>query len=120
MAKATSRAPGPRIRKSQDSSKADKPKAKTGFLRRGLSKIATLGIFKPLRWVLAYVIRFLRWITPSYFINSWREVKQVTWPNRRETWRLTAAVFVFATVFGILVAVVDKGLDEIFKKLILK
>lgn len=64
--------------------------------------------------------KFFRFITPNYFINSWREVRQVTWPSRRETWRLTGAVFVFAIVFGALVAIVDKGLDEVFKKVVLK
>lgn len=64
--------------------------------------------------------RFLRFLVPRYFINSWREVRQVVWPNRKETWRLTLAVFVFATVFGALVAGVDKGLDEIFKHVVLK
>jgi preprotein translocase subunit SecE len=66
------------------------------------------------------VAKVLRWLLPRYFINSWREVRQVTWPNRRETWRLTGAVFIFALVFGALVAIVDKGIDEIFKKLVLK
>jgi preprotein translocase SecE subunit len=62
----------------------------------------------------------LKWLVPKYFVNSWREVKQVTWPNRKETWRLTTAVFIFAIVFGALVAGVDKGLDAIFKHVILK
>ena len=66
------------------------------------------------------VAKVLGWIVPKYFVNSWREVKQVTWPSRRETWRLTGAVFIFAIVFGAMVAVVDKGLDEVFKKLVLK
>lgn len=66
------------------------------------------------------IIRFLRFITPNYFINSWREVRLVTWPTRRETWRLTFAVFIFALVFGAMVAGVDKVLDILFKKLILK
>ncbi len=66
------------------------------------------------------VLRSLRWIIPTYLVNSWREVRQVAWPNRRETWRLTLAVFIFAVVFGSLVAGVDKGLDLLFKKVILK
>jgi preprotein translocase SecE subunit len=66
------------------------------------------------------IIKVLKWLVPKYFVNSWREVRQVSWPNRRETWRLTAAVFVFATVFGAMVAVVDKGLDALFKHVILK
>lgn len=73
-------------------------------------------IFQPLRPVL----RPFRWLMPVYFVNSWREVRQVTWPNRRETWRLTLAVFIFAVVFGLLVAGVDWILDQIFKKAILK
>jgi preprotein translocase SecE subunit len=60
------------------------------------------------------------WLMPKYFINSWREVREVTWPTRKETWRLTLAVFVFAIVFGALVAGVDKGLDVLFKKLVLR
>jgi len=53
-------------------------------------------------------------------VNAWREVRQVTWPSRRETWRLTGAVFIFAIVFGALVYGVDTGLDALFKKVILK
>ena len=73
-------------------------------------------IFRPLKPLL----RPLRLLVPTYFINSWREVRQVSWPNRRETWRLTLAVFIFAIIFGAIVAAVDKGLDELFKKVILK
>ena len=65
--------------------------------------------------------RFLgkrRHIIPSYFRNSWRELKQVTWPDRKQTAQLTFAVFVFAMVFGILVAVTDYGLDRIFMNFI--
>jgi preprotein translocase SecE subunit len=67
-----------------------------------------------------FILKILRWIVPNYFVNSWREVRLVTWPTRRETWRLTSAVFIFAIVFGALVSGVDKILDEIFKKVILK
>jgi preprotein translocase SecE subunit len=71
---------------------------------------------KPLRKVK----KILSWLVPKYFVNSWRELRQVVWPNRRETWRLTLAVFIFAIIFGALVAGVDKALDELFKKLVLK
>jgi preprotein translocase SecE subunit len=66
------------------------------------------------------LLKILRWIVPNYFINSWREVRLVTWPSRSETWRLTSAVFVFAVVFGALVSGVDKILDLLFKNVILK
>ena len=64
--------------------------------------------------------RLFKWLLPSYFVNSWREVRQVTWPSRKETIRLTSAVFIFAIVFGAIIASVDKGLDELFRKLVLK
>ncbi len=66
------------------------------------------------------IIWFLKLLVPKYFVNAWREVRQVTWPSGRETRRLTLAVFIFATVFGLAVAIVDKGLDEFFKKVVLK
>ncbi len=55
----------------------------------------------------------------NYFINSWREVRQVTWPNAKETTKLTIAVFVFAIIFSGLVAILDYGLDKIFQRLLL-
>ncbi len=66
------------------------------------------------------VLNKRRRFIPRYFRESWAEVRLVTWPSRRESWRLTGAVFVFAIIFGLAVAVVDKGLDAAFKHLILK
>jgi len=61
-----------------------------------------------------------RFLTPKYFRNSWAELRQVTWPDRRQTVRLTFAVIAFATVFGIAIAIVDFGLDKLFRELLLK
>lgn len=57
---------------------------------------------------------------PSYFRNSWNELRQVAWPSRRETWKLTLAVFTFAIIFGLLIAVTDFALDKLFRKVLLK
>lgn len=59
-------------------------------------------------------------IVPRYLRNAWRELRFVTWPNRKETLRLTSAVIVFSIVFGVLIAITDYGLDKVFKKVILK
>ena len=59
-------------------------------------------------------------VFPTYFRNSWRELRQVKWPNRTESRQLTFAVLVFAVVFGGLVAIVDYGLDKVFKQVLLK
>lgn len=80
-------------------------------------KVKTPKFLQPVTRVIRKV---LGWLVPRYFINAWRELRRVTWPSRRETWRLTGAVFIFALVFGTVVYFVDKGLDEIFKKVILK
>lgn len=81
---------------------------------RALGKqIAKLGRFRVFRWI-GYVL------LPPYIRNSWRELRQVTWPNRRETFRLTYAVIIFSTIFGVIVFGVDLVLDKIFKELIIK
>lgn len=59
-------------------------------------------------------------LVPPYFRNSWRELRLVTWLKPRESFRLTYAVIVFATIFGVAVAVLDYGLDKIFKQVLLK
>lgn len=52
--------------------------------------------------------------------NSWRELRTVTWPAPKESFRLTGAVIVFAIIFGAFIALVDYGLDKVFKQILLK
>lgn len=135
MAEAKSSRKGPRIRRSAPTVRerqvaaAKKEERQPSRTRRVGTKAVSpfkkirLTERKPVRGmarVFRPVKRVLAWIAPKYLVNSWREVRQVVWPSRRETWRLTLAVFIFAIVFGALVAGVDKGLDEIFKKVVLK
>lgn len=66
--------------------------------------------------------RFLnkrRYIIPGFLRNAWAEVRQVTWPGRRETAKLTLAVITFALVFGTMIWVVDYGIEKLFRELIL-
>ncbi len=60
-----------------------------------------------------------RRFTPKFFREAWAELRQVTWPNRGETVKLTFAVFMFAIVLSALIGVVDYGLDKLFKALLL-
>jgi len=75
--------------------------------------LAKVGHKQPFRF-----IGHMLWL--AYFRNSWKELRQVTWPSRRESWQLTSAVIIFATIFGILIAIVDFGLDKLFKQVLLK
>jgi preprotein translocase SecE subunit len=61
-----------------------------------------------------------RILLPHYFRSSWQELKLVAWPKRREARQLTFAVLAFAIVFGGVVALVDFGLDKLFKGILLK
>jgi len=84
------------------------------FVGRGLRKAGQkLGKYKFFR-----VLGRILW--PYYFRNSWAELRQVTWPNGRLTRQLTIAVLLFALVFGIIVALLDIGLDKLFKEVLLK
>jgi preprotein translocase subunit SecE len=58
-------------------------------------------------------------IFPKFLRNAWAEIKQVTWPSRKETARLTVAVLIFSIIFGAFVAALDFGLDRLFKEVIL-
>lgn len=75
-----------------------------------------------LRWFFNLPpVRFLGKITGvSYVRSSWKELKQVTWPTRREGLRLTSAVIIFSVIFGALIAIVDYGLDKLFRQVLLK
>lgn len=136
MAKVNPTGKRPRIRKSAPTVRerqeaaiakveSPKPKRVRGLASKVVSPVKKLRLSqrKPVKLAakpLRPIKKGLSWIVPRYFINAWREVRQVVWPSRRETWRLTLAVFIFALVFGAMVAGVDKGLDELFKKLVLK
>lgn len=91
---------------------------------RGLTRV-----FRPFSFLLVpFKTRPMRFIGNilatvlllRYFRNSWRELRQVNWPNRKQTAQLTLAVFIFAIFFGLLIALTDYGLDKVFKKLIIK
>jgi preprotein translocase SecE subunit len=86
-------------------------------------------IFVPFRFVLKpFKSRPMRFIGKllnkilliNYFKTSWHELRQVTWPGRKETLQLTFAVFIFAIGFGLMIAVVDYGLSKLFQEVLLK
>ncbi|PIZ61783.1 preprotein translocase subunit SecE [Candidatus Saccharibacteria bacterium CG_4_10_14_0_2_um_filter_52_9] len=80
-------------------------------------KVVGFKPFRPLRKPFKLIGRIL---FPRYFRQSWKELRQVHWPSRRESLRLTFAVLVFAFVFGVIIAVVDYGLDKLFRNVLLK
>lgn len=51
--------------------------------------------------------------------ESWSETKRVVWPERKETWMVTAYVFAFVVVMSIFLWVVDKSLEWVLYDLVL-
>lgn len=102
----------------------DKPK-RTSSVKTFIGKILK-PIFRPIGKLLRRIgrlkpIKFVgKIIFPEYFRSSWRELKLVRWPNWKQSRQLTFAVLVFAVIFGVTIAVVDYGLDKIFRNLLLK
>jgi len=74
-------------------------------------------IWKVIKWIakILSIILFIRFVASAF-----KEVKEVTWPNLKQTTRLTWAVLVFGVVFAAFIAVIDYGLDKLFKAIILK
>lgn len=96
---------------------------------QGRLKSLAKAVFQPLRFLLwpfklKFVAKPLRLLGlvlwPRYFRNSFKELRQVKWPDRRQTWRLTFAVLVFALVFGFLVTITDYGLDKVIRRIVLR
>src|SRR5687767_2103471 len=58
---------------------------------KGVGKLGKYKVFRIIGLILA----------PPYFRNSWKELRQVTWTKRRESFRLTFAVITFAVIFGV-------------------
>ncbi|NMM10541.1 MAG: preprotein translocase subunit SecE [Polaromonas sp.] len=55
----------------------------------------------------------------SFGRDSWREVKKVVWPSRKETMQMTAYVFAFVVVMALFLWLTDKTLEWVFYDLIL-
>ncbi|UST54019.1 preprotein translocase subunit SecE [Comamonadaceae bacterium OTU4NAUVB1] len=51
--------------------------------------------------------------------DSWREVKKVVWPARKEAMQMTAYVFAFVAIMSIFLWATDKTLEWVFFDLIL-
>ena len=51
--------------------------------------------------------------------DSWREVRKVVWPSRKEAIQMTAYVFAFVAIMSIFLWATDKTLEWVFFDLIL-
>ncbi len=54
-----------------------------------------------------------------YFRDSWRELRQVRWTNRRATWALTLAVILFSLFFAVFIMLFDWLFNYLIQEVIL-
>ena len=54
----------------------------------------------------------------EYLVGSWRELRLVRWPNRKQTWAMTLAVILFSLGLGLLIFLLDALFTLVFKKFI--
>ena len=53
-----------------------------------------------------------------YVRDSWRELRQVRWPNRKTTWKMVLAVFVYTVLFSAFLVLLGILFDFLFNKLL--
>lgn len=117
-----------RERAEKESLKKSTPKKTTAVkakIHRPLSKLRRLGAkeYHPIKTpdnktgrVLGKRVRFV----PKFVRESWAELKQVTWPTKREATSKTIAVIGFAIVFAIFVQLLDFIFSKVVKEIILR
>ncbi len=71
---------------------------------------------KPLKEVFILARPFVA--LGRYLRDSWREIRQVRWPNRKATWKMTFAVFIYCAIFMVFILVLDALFTFIFNLLL--
>lgn len=71
---------------------------------------------KPLRQVFILARPFVT--IGRYLRDSWHELRQVRWPNRAATWKMTLAVLVYCVIFIIFITLLDSLFTFIFNLLL--
>ena len=61
---------------------------------------------------LVYLGRYLR--------DSWRELRQVRWPNRKATWKMVVAVLVYTALFVLFISLLDLFFTWLFNMILSK
>lgn len=54
-----------------------------------------------------------------YFVDSWAELRKVTWPSRKESLKLTFAVIVFTAIFTAFMSIADIGISKVVERILL-
>ncbi len=53
-----------------------------------------------------------------YIRESWSEIRQVRWPNRKATWKMVVAVLAYTAIFVVLISLLDLFFRWLFSLII--
>ena len=88
-------------------------------LSKSLSKEVHLPINLPDNKVGKALTKKRRLPLARYFSESWKELRKVTWPSRKESLKLTLAVILFTAVFTLFLAVADIGISNVVERVLI-
>ena len=55
-----------------------------------------------------------------YIRDSWRELRQVRWPNRKATWKMVLAVLIYTALFVMIISLLDMFFTWLFSLILSK
>lgn len=55
-----------------------------------------------------------------YLRDSWRELRQVRWPNRKTTWKMVLAVLIYTALFVVIISLLDLFFTWLFSLILSK
>ena len=55
-----------------------------------------------------------------YIRDSWKELRQVRWPNRKATWKMVLAVLAYTAIFVIFISLLDMFFTWLFNIILAK
>ena len=53
-----------------------------------------------------------------YLRDSWHEIRQVRWPNRKATWKMVLAVLIYTALFVLIISLLDMFFTWLFSLII--
>lgn len=96
----------------QANAELNTPKKLTRKERRAIKKSQKSDQERPLK---SYFLLFRPFVgLGRYLRDSWREIRQVRWPNRKATWKMTLAVLVYCALFMVFLTLLDVFFTFIF------
>ncbi len=101
-----------------DDKQLDKPKKLTRAEKKAARLAQKQAEDRPIR---TYFLLFRPFVAfGRYLRDSWREIRQVRWPNRKATWKMTLAVLVYCAIFMAFLLLLDALFTFVFELLLNK